>query len=171
MTDDPTGNSELSPKQVYRRLLGYATPHWRMFGLAIFSMAVLSASDVVLTWLMQPLLDGSFVERDPTIIRWMPIAILVLFLVRGLSQLTSGYCMAWVGRYVIKTIRTDLFAQYLQLPVSFFDREAGGQLIARLTYHVDQVAESTTSAIGTVIKDGLTAVSYTHLTLPTIYSV
>ncbi|MCK5859648.1 lipid A export permease/ATP-binding protein MsbA [Abyssibacter sp.] len=158
MTDDPTGNSELSPKQVYRRLLGYATPHWRMFGLAIFSMAVLSASDVVLTWLMQPLLDGSFVERDPTIIRWMPIAILVLFLVRGLSQLTSGYCMAWVGRYVIKTIRTDLFAQYLQLPVSFFDREAGGQLIARLTYHVDQVAESTTSAIGTVIKDGLTVI-------------
>ncbi|WP_348672774.1 lipid A export permease/ATP-binding protein MsbA [uncultured Abyssibacter sp.] len=158
MTDDQTGRTGLTPNQVYRRLLGYAFPYWRMFALAILSMALLSASDVALTWLMQPLLDGSFVERDPTVIRWMPVAILVLFLVRGGTQLTSAYCMAWVGRYVIKTIRTDLFAQYLRLPVSFFDREAGGQLIARLTYHVDQVAESTTSAIGTVIKDGLTVI-------------
>ena len=129
-----------------------------MFMAAIVGMAVLSASDVTLTALMKPLLDGSFVERDPQVIRWMPIAIFCLFLVRGTAQLLSSYCMAWVGRRVIKTIRTDLFSQYLRLPVSFFDREAGGQLIARLTYHVDQVAESTTSAVGTVIKDGLTVI-------------
>ena len=158
MTDVLTGDSDPTPRQVYRRLLGYATPHWRMFLLAIVGMTLLSAADVGLTALMQPLLDGSFVERDPKIIRWMPIAILVLFLTRGVAQLTASYCMAWVGRKVIKTIRTDLFSQYLRLPVSFFDREAGGQLIARLTYHVDQVAESTTSAIGTVIKDGLTVI-------------
>ncbi len=158
MTDVLTGDSEPTPRQVYRRLLGYATPHWRMFLLAIVGMTLLSAADVGLTALMQPLLDGSFVERDPKIIRLMPIAILVLFLTRGVAQLTASYCMAWVGRKVIKTIRTDLFSQYLRLPVSFFDREAGGQLIARLTYHVDQVAESTTSAIGTVIKDGLTVI-------------
>lgn len=158
MTDVLTGDSDPTPRQVYRRLLGYATPHWRMFLLAIVGMTLLSAADVGLTALMQPLLDGSFVERDPKIIRLMPIAILVLFLTRGVAQLTASYCMAWVGRKVIKTIRTDLFSQYLRLPVSFFDREAGGQLIARLTYHVDQVAESTTSAIGTVIKDGLTVI-------------
>ena len=158
MTDVLTGDSDPTPRQVYRRLLGYATPHWRMFLLAIIGMTLLSAADVGLTALMQPLLDGSFVERDPKIIRLMPIAILVLFLTRGVAQLTASYCMAWVGRKVIKTIRTDLFSQYLRLPVSFFDREAGGQLIARLTYHVDQVAESTTSAIGTVIKDGLTVI-------------
>ena len=158
MTDVLTGDSDPTPRQVYRRLLGYATPHWRMFLLAIVGMTLLSAADVGLTALMQPLLDGSFVERDPKIIRLMPIAILVLFLTRGVAQLTASYCMAWVGRKVIKTIRTDLFSQYLRLPVSFFDREAGGQLIARPTYHVDQVAESTTSAIGTVIKDGLTVI-------------
>ncbi|MEN8821420.1 MAG: lipid A export permease/ATP-binding protein MsbA [Abyssibacter sp.] len=163
MTDILTGDGSPTPRQVYRRLIGYATPHWRMFLLAIVGMTLLSAADVGLTALMQPLLDGSFVERDPTIIRLMPIAILVLFLTRGLAQLTASYCMAWVGRRVIKTIRTDLFSQYLRLPVSFFDREAGGQLIARLTYHVDQVAESTTSAIGTVIKDGLTVIGLLSL--------
>lgn len=147
-----------SGKAVYKRLLSMTLPYWRVFLLGVLGMVLFAAADVGLIQLLEPLLDGTFVERDPDTIRLMPIAILVLFVLRGIAGLASSYGMAWVGRRVIMDMRNLVFGQYLRLPVAYFDQQTGGTLISRLTYNVDQVAESTTSAVTSVIKDGLTAI-------------
>lgn len=150
----PTGDG----KAVYKRLLRMTAPYWRVFVIGVIGMVLFAVADVGLIQLLEPLLDGTFVDRDPDVIRMMPFAILLLFVVRGLAGLMSSYGMAWVGRRVIKDMRGLVFDQYLRLPVSYYDQQAGGALISRLTYNVDQVAESTSSAITSVIKDGLTAI-------------
>ena len=145
-------------KAVYKRLLRMTAPYWRVFLLGVIGMVFFAIADVGLIQLLEPLLDGTFVDRDPDVIRMMPFAILALFVMRGMAGLMSSYGMAWVGRRVIKDMRGLIFDRYLKLPVSYYDQQTGGTLISRLTYNVDQVAESTTSAITTVIKDGLTAI-------------
>ena len=157
MTEQTHGEAP-DGKEVYGRLLRMTAPYWRVFLLGVVGMVLFAVADVGLIQLLEPLLDGTFVERDPDTIRMMPIAILVLFLLRGLAGLMSSYGMAWVGRRVIKDMRGLVFDKYLRLPVSYYDQQAGGTLISRLTYNVNQVAESTTSAVTTVIKDGLTAI-------------
>lgn len=146
------------PLTVYKRLLRYSIPHWRVFVLATLGMAAAAATDVAFMGLMQPLLDGSFVERDPDIIRWMPWAIVGLFLARGLSAFASSYGMSWIARNVIKTLRGELFDYLLAMPTRLYDRISSGHLIARVTYHVEQVAEAATTALTTIIKDGLTVI-------------
>ncbi len=143
------------PRRVYGRLLQYAKPYWRMFAVALVGMAVFAAADVGFIALMRPLLDGSFVDRDPEVIRVMPPLIITLFLLRGTAVFLSAFGMAWVGRHVIRDLRAELFGQYLRLPVAFFDRSSSGNLIARLTYHAEQVAESTSNALTAMVKDGL----------------
>ena len=152
-------------KDIYRRLLTYAKPHWRMFLVSLLGMAGFAAADVSFVALMRPLLDGSFVERDPTIIATMPWLILGLFLLRGVSAFASAYGMAWVGRQVIKALRAELFNHYLRLPVAFFDQSSSGNLIAKLTYHTEQVAESTSNALTSLVKDGLTVIGLIGLML------
>lgn len=149
---------ESEGKIVYKRLLRMTLPYWRVFLIGVFGMVLFAGADVGLIQLLEPLLDGTFVERDPDVIRMMPFAIMMLFIVRGLAGLMSSYGMAWVGRRVIMDMRGLVFDQYLRLPVSYYDQENGGTLISRLTYNVNQVADSTTSAVTTVIKDGLTAI-------------
>jgi subfamily B ATP-binding cassette protein MsbA len=144
------------PLTVYRRLLRFTAPHWRVFVLATIGMGASAATEVGFMSLMKPLLDGSFVERDPQIIRWMPWAIVGLFVLRGLSAFASSYGMSWVARQVVKTLRSKLFDHLLAMPTRFYDRISSGQLIARLTYHVEQVAEAVTTALTTIVKDGLT---------------
>ena len=100
------GDSGLTPGQVYRRLLGYTRPHWKAFVIAMIGMAVYAAADTGFATLMKPLLDGTFVERDPFIIKFMPLAVLVLFLVRSAASFTSNYGMAYVGRRVIRAMRS-----------------------------------------------------------------
>jgi len=147
-----------APAAVYRRLLGYALPYWPVFLVAAVGMILAAATQVGFMSLVRPLLDGTFIQRDPEVIRWMPWAIVGLFLLRGISEFMSSYGMAWIARQVIKALRGELFNHFLMLPVRFYDRISSGQLISRLTYHVEQVAEAVSNALTSVIKDGLTVI-------------
>src|SRR5688500_2611022 len=86
---------------VYRRLLRYSAPHWKVFLVAVLGMVLFAAVDTAFIRLVQPLLDGSFVERDPQIMRLVPFAILGLFVLRGIAGFVSTYGMAWVSQRVV----------------------------------------------------------------------
>jgi len=67
---------------LYRRLLSYALVYWNIFIVAIIGMIIVAAASTAFPALMQPMMDGSFVERDPETIRWVPVALVAIFLVR-----------------------------------------------------------------------------------------
>ncbi|MDE2148749.1 MAG: lipid A export permease/ATP-binding protein MsbA [Gammaproteobacteria bacterium] len=151
--------ADYRPAAVYRRLLRYAAPYWRMFLLAVLSMALFSATDGGMAWLLKPLTDGSFVKHDPVTIRWMPWAILGLFLVRGLANLGSTYAMAWLGQKVVATLRADVFEHLLLVPVTHHDRARSADLQTKLTYQAAQVSDAATSVLTSVIRSGLSALA------------
>ena len=144
--------------QVWRRLFAYARPHARVFVLAMFGMALLAGTDTGLVAIQRTLIDDGFLARDDAVIRWMPLAIIGLFIARGVAIFLSNYGMAWVGRQVVQDLRQELFEHFLTLPAAFYDRMTSGELIARLTFHVEQVTEATTTAISAIVKDGLMVV-------------
>jgi len=144
--------------RTYLRLLAYARPHWPMFLLGVLGMVLFAAVDTGFAVLVKMFLDGAFVERDPRMLLYVPAGIIVLFLVRGVGDYLSVYAPGWVGRQVIKSIRHDLFERYLQLPVTFFDRNGVAQLLSRLTYNIELVAEAATNAITFIIRDTLTVI-------------
>ena len=104
---------------------------------------------------MQPLLDGTFMEKDPETIRWAPVALLVIFLLRGISSFLSSYSMEWIGRSVVKEVRSELFSRLLRLPVSFYDKNNSGKLVTRLIYHVEQVSLAATKGLTVLVQDSV----------------
>jgi len=102
---------------------------------------------------LQPLLDGTFMEKDPEIIKWAPIALLIIFLLRGVSGFLSGYFMSWVGRKVVTELREQIFSRLIHLPIGYYDRNNSGQLITKLIYHVEQVANAATSGLTVLVQD------------------
>ena len=142
----------------YRRLIGYALPHWKIFLLSSLTMAVYAATDTGFAALMKPMLDDSFVAKDPSAIRNIPLLLMGLFLLRGITGFISSYGMNWVGRHVIQVLRSEMFTRLLHLPMSYFDSHASGQLVSKLIYNVEQVAQASTNAITILIRDSLTVV-------------
>jgi subfamily B ATP-binding cassette protein MsbA len=138
------------------RLLAYARPHWPMFLLGVFGMVLFASVDTGLAWLVKKFLDGAFVERDRRVLTLVPAGIIVLFVARGLGDYLAVFAPGWVGRHVIKAMRRDVFTRYLQLPTAFFDRNGVAQLLSRLTYNIELVAEAATTAITSLIRDTLT---------------
>jgi subfamily B ATP-binding cassette protein MsbA len=147
-----------SPGEVYRRLLRYAKPHWKMFALGVFGMLLSAASETSFAYLVKRFLDGTFVERDPTTLWLVPIGIVGIFFFRGVGDYLGSYAPGWVGRQVIKKLRGQLFRHYLDLPASYYDRSQSGQLLSKLTYNTELVAEAATTAVTVLIKDTLTVV-------------
>ncbi|MEW6168823.1 MAG: lipid A export permease/ATP-binding protein MsbA [Pseudomonadota bacterium] len=148
------------PWPTYRRLLGYSLPHWRVMLLAALATAGFAAVDASFAALVKPLLDKAFVEQNQTYIRTMPLLIVGLFLLRGLSSFCATYGMAWVARRVVRDVRGELFGKLLALPARYYDRVSPSHLIARLTYHVEQLADAASTVLTGVLKDSLTIVFY-----------
>ncbi len=153
--NDPAG---VTATGIYQRLLGYARPHWRIFTGAVLAMVLVAATETGFAALMKPMLDGNFIERDPTTIRLVPIALVLLFLFRGLASFASRYGMALIGRRVICQLRTELFHKFLHLPVSYYDSNTAGRLLSRLTFDVEQVAEASTNAVTILVRDSLSLI-------------
>lgn len=144
--------------ELYKRLLGYATPHWRLFLLAVLAMALFAATDTGFAALMKPMLDGNFIARDPAAIRYVPVVLILLFLFRGLTGFASRYIMSWIGRRVIQQIRQGVFRQMLRLPVAYYDQNPSGRMLSRITFDIEQVADATTNAVTVLIRDSLTVI-------------
>jgi len=144
--------------ETYKRLLRYVRPHWLRFSYAIAGMVGFALTDTAFAALLQPMLDGGFVERDQTAIWFVPLAIIVLFLIRGIAGYASTYYMAWIGWAVIKELRGEVFAKYLTLPTKFYDEASSGELISRITFNSQKVANAASSSLTVFVRDTLTAI-------------
>lgn len=143
---------------VYRRLFRYSAEYLPMFLAAMAAMAVYAGSQTGFVYLTKLVTDQSFVERDMEFIRWVPLLIFVIFVVRGIADFVSVYCMSWVGRQVIKRLRREVFAKFLVLPARFYDANSSGALLSRLTFNIEQVAQASSQVLTTVFKDLLTII-------------
>ena len=142
----------------YRRLLSYLRPHLKVFMFGVLGMAIFAATDAGWAAFVKFFLDGTFVAKDPRMVWLVPSVLVGLFVLRGLGDYLQTYCPGFVGRKIVKTLRTQIFDSYLRLPVSFFDRQASGVLLSRLTYNTEQVANATTDSITVFIRDTLSII-------------
>ncbi len=162
---DMQSEPQATPKSMdtYRRLLRYVRPYRLQFIYAIVGMVGYGITETAFAALMKPMLDGGFVKQDPRSIALVPVAIILIFLIRGVAGFVSTYYMAWIGWRVIKTLRGEVFAKYLTLPTSFYDRASSGELISRITFNSQRVANAASTTLTVMVRDTFTAIGLLSL--------
>ncbi len=148
-----------SAAAIYKRLLGYLRPYWRLAVLAALGMLVEAGAAGAFTALMEPVVDETFVAKNREAVTWLPLVIIGLFVMRGLATFVTDYGMARIGRGVVQTLRHEVLAKYLRMPTSFFDGEPTATSVSRLTYNTEQVAQAASDAIKVSITDVLTLIA------------
>ncbi|MEQ1814654.1 MAG: lipid A export permease/ATP-binding protein MsbA [Candidatus Nitrotoga sp.] len=145
----------MTSTQLYLRLLSYVKPYWRIFAASLLAMVVAASTEPMLPALLKPMLDGAFVNKDETLIRLVPILILLIFLVRGIATFISTYTIGWVGNKVVMDLREEMFRKLLTLPTRYYDDHASGNLISKLTFDVMQVTAAATNVVTVCIRDSI----------------
>lgn len=142
---------------LYKRLLVYLKPLKFFFFLSILGNAIYAgasalmaqALDTVITTVQNPTDDNRLM---------LPLLIFSLFALRGIGGFLGGYFIGYVGYNIVHKIRVEIFERYLSLPSRYFDTNASGHLISRITFNVQQVSSAATEAITIVVREGLTVI-------------
>ena len=147
-------DKDLSTWQTFRRLWPTIAPF--KAGLIVAGVALIlnAASDTFMLSLLKPLLDDGFGKTDRSVLMWMPLVVIGLMILRGITSYISSYCISWVSGKVVMTMRRRLFGHMMGMPVSFFDKQSTGTLLSRITYDSEQVASSSSGALITVVREG-----------------
>jgi subfamily B ATP-binding cassette protein MsbA len=148
---------KVNSADLYRRLLRYVLPYWRIFLFSIISLVLLGATEPILPALMKPLLDGSFIEQDPTARLLIPALIIGVFLWRGIAGFAGEMALNWVAHKVVMDLRNEMFQKLVMLPASFHDNTKSAELISKLTFDVAQVAQAATQTLTVLVRDSLAA--------------
>ncbi|HXK57313.1 MAG TPA: ABC transporter transmembrane domain-containing protein, partial [Gammaproteobacteria bacterium] len=148
----------MTGRDLYFRLLAYVKPYWRQFSVALFAMMLLAATEPAIPALLKPMLDGTFVDKDPDVIRWTPVILIALFLLRGSMSFLNSVAFEWVAGKVVLDLRRQMFERIMTLPTAYFDAHSTGNLIARVTFNVNQVTNASTKVLTVLVKDSIIVV-------------
>jgi subfamily B ATP-binding cassette protein MsbA len=141
------------PLVVYKRLWSYTRRYWWMFLLGIAGVSVDAATQAIFIKGMEPLIDRVFVGKDSEYGMLLAGIIFLIAVVRMLGNFVGMYGMEWVGRRIIADLRQELFDQYVALSATYYDTHSSGELISKLAYNSEQVAQAATHSVVAAIRD------------------
>jgi subfamily B ATP-binding cassette protein MsbA len=133
-------------------------PHWKGFALTLAATALAAATEPLFPALMKPLLDKGFGQGGNDWLAWLPLAIIGIFLLRGVAGFLASYGMSWVSNRVITDLRQLMFERLMRLPASYFDAHASSVPATRIAYDVNGVAAAATSTLTVLIRDTLSVI-------------
>jgi len=139
---------------LYRRLLAYVRPYWWAFAIAFVGMIVVAAGDLIMAWLVIPIIRN-FQDPDPDKTKYLPLAVVGVFVLRGIGSYVSEYGMAWTGHRVVFDLRRQLIDKLLRLPTGYYDAHAAGVVQSKLTFDAHQLASAASGTITVAIRSSL----------------
>lgn len=142
--------------KTYARLLSFLKPYlWPYFILGMVCMVGFGATDGVLPFLVQRIIDDVFTRKDPVALTYLPAVIVGIFAFRGLMNFGQSYLNDYVGLRIINDVRNALNRQFQSLSLSFFYKHPTGTLIARVNSDVQLLRFAITDALASFMKDSV----------------
>ncbi|NBI12106.1 lipid A ABC transporter ATP-binding protein/permease MsbA [[Haemophilus] felis] len=164
-------DNDLSTVQTFKRLWPIINPFKSGLIVAGIALVINAIADAGLISLLKPLLDDGFGKADPSFLRMMALVVVVMIFFRGTSNFISSYCLSWVSGKVVMTMRRKVFKHLMYMPVTFFDQNATGKLLSRITYDSEQVANSSSGALTTIVREGAYIISVLALMIYTSWQL
>jgi len=116
----------------FKRLFSYVRPLKWVFGFAIIGMIANASIDALFISQIQTFIDDGIKGKDPQVLTWAPVFVVVVFIMRGVSNYIATYGLGWVGSKIVMTMRQELYEKLMALPVSYHDSQSAGNLISKI---------------------------------------
>lgn len=139
---------------IARRLLSYVKPFRLGFVVAALGMLGYALVDVYFISKLPGFIDEGINAKNTDYLRYAPVFVIGIFVLRGCCNFIASYCLNWVGTNVVQTLRQQLFDHYMQLPVSYHDQHSTGELISKVTYNTEQIKQTTSRALAVMVREG-----------------
>ena len=139
----------------YRRLLEYLWPYWRVLLIAIVCMLFVAASNLILPWVIKDVVDRVLMDKDVYMLYWVIAAILIVFLIRGITTFGHRFLMGYIGQRVITDLRYSLYKHLQKLSISYYDKRRTGEIMSNLTNDIAALQSAIVENFVSLVQEGL----------------
>ena len=140
------------------RLLSLVKPYWFRLALAMVCMAVVAGVTALMAYLVKPVLDDIFFQKNTATLSLLPPFIILLYVVKGGFGYGQSYLMSYVGQRIVANLREHLYGHLQRLSLSYFDRTSTGLLMSRIINDVNLIQGAVSSAVTGILKDLFTII-------------
>jgi len=147
--------STLTFQQRHKDILLLVKGQRSRLAIAMFCMLLMAATDLAQAWVIRPLFDDIFVNKNRMMLNILPAIVIIIYFLRSMAFYGEAYFMEFVGQDIIRKLRDQLYDRLTALPMSFFQAEKTGALMSRFTYDVNIVKSMVSSSVAAVIRDSL----------------
>jgi len=130
---------------------------FRLF-LAMLCMLVIAGTTSTVAFLVKPVLDDIFVNKNTGMLKLIPIVVILIYFLKDTATYGQAYFMNYVGQKIIRELRNILYDHIQDLSISFFHKEKTGALMSRVTNDVAIIKNMVSSSVTTVLKDCFTVI-------------
>lgn len=155
----PPASTDAVNPLLWRRIYSRLAPFWKAVALALLMVSVAAGTQPTLAVIMKPLLDDGFSGHHPHYVWSIPLAVIGLMFLRGLSGYFGSYLFAWVANNVLLGLRRDMFARLLSMSDADFKRAESGRLLNRFTVDAGNVSGLATDVLLVLVRESLVVVA------------
>ena len=142
--------------RMYLRLLGYVRPYKGKLVISTLAMIGVAAMTALSALIIKNVLDDVFIAGDRQLLLLIPVAIIVIYVLKGIFRYVRTYVMSWAGLRMVQDIRNELYEHMHRMSMSFFTKTPTGVLMSRVTYDVNMMQRAVTEAFVGVFRDVFT---------------
>jgi len=145
--------------EIYKRLYkDYSKKYLDKIILSALFSILVAGSTSAIAWLLDPAIKKLFIEKDQSLIFFIPLMIIVAFTTKGLSLYLAKATMISVGEEIKKRLQFDMVNSLIKTDTQIIDKKHSGKFISNLTYDVTHITNLLSNAILTLFKDSLTLI-------------
>ena len=160
-----------SSLQLYGRLIQTIRPYRAVVALSVLAMVLAAALEPVLPALLKPLVDQNLIAKNTQTQWWVPLALVLSFLAKGVAEYAANVASQWIANKAITDLRRQVFAHQMELPLSEHLAQSQGRMLSRLLYDIPQVGAALSSAWIVVVRDTLIIIGLTGYLIYTAWEL
>ena len=145
-----------SLRELYRNLYPYMSKLLGYFFISIFAMIAVGIAGPWFAALLKPIIDNGFVDKNIEAMKWVPLEIIGLFILRGIANYINEYTSAYISNIMVQNIQRDLFAKMMMLPIGYYSEHSRGHMVSRITNDARSITGAGFDVITIIAKDGVT---------------
>ncbi|MCJ8326460.1 MAG: ABC transporter ATP-binding protein/permease [Campylobacterales bacterium] len=145
-------------KEFYKQYIPYFKEYKLKFLFAVIGMVLVAGGTAGTAYIIEPLLDDIFINKDRNMLYVMPFIIVALYSSKGFGGYIQTYYISFIGQDIVRKIRDKLLKHVLKLDIDFFQRKHSGELISRITNDINRIQSAVSNQIADMIREFLTII-------------
>lgn len=146
-------------KEFLVRFIPYIKGYKKEFIIALIGMVMFAVATSATAYMIKPILDDIFINKDIDMLHLVPFALIVIFGLKGFGRFLQSFYMAYIGQSIIRKTRNDLLSKLLSLDLQFFNKQKGGELISRVTNDIAKIQTAVSIDLAAIIRESITIVA------------